>query len=118
MHADEFRKYCLAFKEVTEEFPFNENTLVFKVGGRIFALADIDVFERINLKCHPEKAVELRERYPDVMPGYHMNKEHWNTIVVNGSVPDKLIKEWIKDSYDLVVQGLPKKEQEKLKKSK
>jgi predicted DNA-binding protein (MmcQ/YjbR family) len=118
MNIEEFRGYCLTFRGVTEGFPFNENTLVFKVRGKIFALADIDIFERINLKCHPEKAVELREQYTAVLPGYHMNKKHWNTVMVDGSVPDHLLKEWIKDSYNLVVQGLSNKEQEKLKQLK
>lgn len=118
MNVEEFREYCLAFSGVTEEFPFNESTLVFKVRGKIFALADIDIFERINLKCHPEKAIELRELHAAVLPGYHMNKKHWNTVVVDGSVPDVLLKEWIKDSYNLVVEGLSRKEQERLKQLK
>jgi predicted DNA-binding protein (MmcQ/YjbR family) len=109
MDIETFREYCISMKWVTEEFPFDENTLVFKVMGKMFALADVSNFESINLKCNPEKAIELREQYPSVTPGYHMNKKHWNTILINGSVPDKIIYSWIKDSYELVVAGLPKK---------
>lgn len=94
---------------VEESFPFDEVVLVFKVGGKMFALADVDYFESINLKCDPEKAIELREQFPAVQPGYHMNKSHWNTIVMDGSVPDALVREWILDSYDLIVASLPKK---------
>jgi predicted DNA-binding protein (MmcQ/YjbR family) len=94
---------------VTEEFPFDKNTLVFKVMGRMFALTDLDNFESVNLKCDPERAVQLREEFPSVQPGYHMNKKHWNTILMNEGVSDRLIKEWIDDSYSLVVGSLPKK---------
>lgn len=107
MNLESFRLHCLAKKNVTEEFPFDEETLVFKVAGKMFALADIHVFESVNLKCDPEKAVELRERYEQVMPGYHMNKKHWNTVLIDGTLPDKLIYEWIDDSYNLVVKTLP-----------
>lgn len=101
---------------VTEEVPFGPDTLVFKVAGKMFALADIEQFESINLKCDPEVAVQLREQYPDVNPGYHMNKKHWNTVNTRGMVGDELFKQWIDDSYNLVVKGLPKKLQEELKK--
>ena len=114
MHIEAFREYCLSLPGTTEEFPFGEETLVFKVGGKMYALTDVDLFESINLKCDPEKAVELRERYPAVQPGYHMNKKHWNTVLTDGSVPDLLLKEWIKESYHLVVEGLPKKVRESL----
>lgn len=107
MNLESFRLHCFAKKNVTEEFPFDEETLVFKVAGKMFALADIHVFESVNLKCDPEKAVELRERYEQVMPGYHMNKKHWNTVLIDGTLPDKLIYEWIDDSYNLVVKTLP-----------
>jgi len=100
---------------VTEEVPFGPDTLVFKVAGKMFALADIEQFESINLKCDPELAIQLREQYPDVMPGYHMNKKHWNTVNTSGLVGDELLRQWIDDSYDLVVAGLPKKLKEKLK---
>ncbi len=114
MNIEEFRNYCLAKAGVTEEFPFGENTLVYKVMGKMFTLADVDLFESINLKCLPEKAVELREKYAGVTPGYHMNKKHWNTVMMDGSIPDKLIYEWIDESYRLVATGLPKKVQEEL----
>jgi len=115
MNIESFRDYCLSFSGVTEEFPFDENTLVFKVMGKMFALCDVDDLESINLKCDPIKAIEQREEFPDlVLPGYHMNKKHWNTVSMQDNLPDKLIKEWIKDSYDLVVEKLPKREREKL----
>lgn len=93
---------------MTEEFPFGEDTLVFKVMGKIFALTDVELFESINLKCDPEKAVQLREEYPAVVPGYHMNKKHWNTVLMNEGLADRAIGEWIDDSYDLVVASLNK----------
>jgi len=115
MDIESFREYCLFFSGVTEEFPFDENTLVFKVMGKMFALCDVDDFESINLKCDPAKALELREEYPGlVLPGYHMNKKHWNTVSMQHNLPDNLIKEWIKDSYDLVVAKLAKRDREKL----
>ncbi|MDR2936481.1 MAG: MmcQ/YjbR family DNA-binding protein, partial [Rikenellaceae bacterium] len=94
-----------------EETPFDEVTLAYKVGGRIFCLAAMDDTEKqwINVKCDPERAVILRERYPDaVLPGYHMNKVHWNTIHSIG-LPDRLVREWLRDSYDLVAASLPRK---------
>ncbi len=114
MDIESFRNYCLAKKGITEEFPFDENTLVFKVMGKMFALTDIDLFESINLKCDPEEALVLRENYPSVIPGYHMNKKHWNTIKMEGNVPDILIKQWIDNSYNLVVSSLSKKDIELL----
>ena len=115
MDIESYRTYCLAKKGVTEELPFDENTLVFKVMGKMFALTDIDAFASVNLKCDPELAVELRDRYPSVLPGYHMNKKHWNTIVIEGLVSDKQILEWIDHSYDLVVDGLTNKLKDELK---
>ncbi len=109
MNIEMFRDFCLSLKGTTEEFPFDESTLVFKVGGKIFALTDIDLFNSVNLKCDPETAIELRERYSSVLPGYHMNKKHWNTVLTDGSIPDNLILEWVKDSYELVLSGLPEK---------
>jgi predicted DNA-binding protein (MmcQ/YjbR family) len=104
-------------KGVTEDFPFDEETLVFKVMGKIFLLASLESIPlQINLKCDPEKVVELREEYEAVQPGYHMNKKHWNTIVVDGSVSIKKIFEWIDDSYNLVVAGLKKSDIKMLKK--
>jgi len=114
MNIEEFRDYCLKKPGVTEEFPFGPETLVFKVVGKMFALTNIDHFESINLKCDPEKAVALREKYPFVRPGYHMNKKHWNTIMMNDLLNDQLIFEWIDDSYELVVDGLTKKDRERL----
>jgi predicted DNA-binding protein (MmcQ/YjbR family) len=108
MNIEEFREYCIAKPGVTEEFPFDENTLVFKVMGKMFALTDlVDEFS-LNLKCDPERAIALREQYPAIQPGYHMSKVHWNTVKMNGSLNEKLILELIDHSYDLVVGKLPK----------
>ena len=109
MNIEEFRNYCLSFKGTTEDLPFDEKTLVFKVLGKMFALTNIDLFESVNLKCDPKIAIELREQYEDVLPGYHMSKKHWNTIQVNGSISDDLVYKWVKDSYDLVVAKMTKK---------
>lgn len=109
MNIESFRSYCLEKKGVTEEFPFDANTLVFKVMGKMFALADVDLFESINLKCDPERSVELREQFTGVVPGFHMNKNHWNTVSMDGSVPDKLAIELIDHSYDLVASKLPRR---------
>jgi predicted DNA-binding protein (MmcQ/YjbR family) len=116
MNIETFRSFCLKKKGVTEEFPFGEDVLVFKVLGKMFALINVQTFESINLKCDPEKAAELRERYSSVIPGYHMNKKHWNTIMLDGSLPDKLILEWTTDSYDLIVNSLSKIQQRQLEK--
>jgi len=117
MNIEQIRNYCLKKLGVTEEFPFDEETLVFKVAGKIFLLASLESIPlQINLKCDPEKAVELREEYGSVQPGYHMNKIHWNTIIVDGSVSVNKIFEWIDDSYNLVVAGLKKSERKTLKK--
>ncbi|SFW51006.1 MmcQ/YjbR family DNA-binding protein [Chitinophaga sancti] len=115
MNIEQFRDFCLALPGVTEEFPFGEETLVYKVMGKMFTLTSLDSFESINLKCDPEIAVELRERYDGVSPGYHMNKKHWNTVDVHAGISDKLIYQWIRDSYDLVADSLPKKTKELLK---
>jgi predicted DNA-binding protein (MmcQ/YjbR family) len=112
------RKYCLAKKGVTEELPFDEDSPVYKVMGKIFLIAGLSHPVSINLKCDPEKAVELRERYDAVTPGYHMNKRHWNTVLLDSFLPQKLILEWIDHSYDLVVSGLNKKEKLELSKIK
>lgn len=108
MNIESFRTFCLGKKGVTEEFPFGEETLVFKVMGKMFALTDVTNFESVNLKCDPEEGVELREKYASVLPGYHMNKKHWITVLMDGSIADKQLKEWITKSYDLVVNSLPK----------
>lgn len=115
MNVEEFREYCITKKGVTESFPFDETTLVLKVMEKMFALANLDGPFNINLKCDPEKAIEIREKYDSVKPGYHMNKQHWNTIEMDGSIPLKTILEWIDDSYDLVVSKLPKVKQKELK---
>jgi predicted DNA-binding protein (MmcQ/YjbR family) len=99
---------------VTEEFPFDEKALVFKVMGKMFTITDVDKFESFNVKCDPELAIELREMYVGVLPGYHMSKKHWNTIMMDGSVPDDKAFEWIDHSYNLVVQKLPKLLKEEL----
>ncbi|MES2627871.1 MAG: MmcQ/YjbR family DNA-binding protein [Bacteroidota bacterium] len=109
MDIERYREYCIQKKAVTEDFPFDNNTLVFKVAGKIFALGDVDIFSSVNLKCDPERAVELREQYDGIVPGYHMNKLHWNTVSMLGSVPDKLIFELIDHSYALVVASLTRK---------
>ena len=99
MNIEQIRENCLKKKGVTEEFPFDEETLVFKVMGKMFLLASLDTVPlQINLKCNPEKAIELREEYESVEPGYHMNKAHWNTITLDGTVPAKKIFEWINNS--------------------
>jgi predicted DNA-binding protein (MmcQ/YjbR family) len=101
---------------VTEETPFGPETLVLKVSGKMFSLTGVDDFKYIALKVEPEKGVEMREQYTSVVPAYHMNKKHWINVVMDGAIPDKLVKQWIDDSYDLVVAGLPRKEKEKLMK--
>ncbi len=113
MDIESFRQYCLAKKGVTEEFPFGETTLVFKVMGKMFALTglDADIFS-INLKCDPDRALELRETYEEVQPGYHMSKVHWNTINCEGDLEESLLRELIDHSYALVVASLPKKVRE------
>ena len=106
---DVLREHCLAKKEVNESFPFDENTLVFKVYDKMFALISLEREPlQMNLKCEPEKAIELREEYYQVIPGYHSNKKHWNTIVLE-NISIEVVKKWIDHSYDLVWQKLPKK---------
>lgn len=108
MHLDELRAYCLAKTGATEDLPFGPDVLAFKVAGKLFALANLEwVPPAVNLKCDPERAVSLRERHEDVRPGYHMNKRHWNTVGLQGDVPNPLLRELIDHSYDLVVAGLP-----------
>ena len=110
MNIEELHRFCLSLKGAEETFPFDDTTLVMKVGGKMFALIPLDTVETsISLKCDPEKALLLREQYSNISPGYHLSKKHWNTIVMDESISDKLIKEWIMDSYQLVIAGLPKK---------
>jgi len=114
MTLEEFRVYCLKKPGYSENFPFDQVTLAMRVGNKIFALMDTDLFVSINLKCDPERAVELRERYAGIIPGYHMNKQHWNTVSTDGSVPAKLLLELADHSYELVRDSLPKKVRETL----
>lgn len=113
MDIQNFYDYCLAKKGVTEHFPFDEDTLVFKVGGKMFALSSLSQWEKnepsINLKCDPERAMELRAEYEGITPGYHMSKVHWNTVSVNSDVPLSLLKGLIDHSYELVFKSLTKK---------
>lgn len=102
MNIESLREYCISKPEAEECFPFGEDTLVFKRKGKIFALVNLEGDLGINLKCDPSFALELREKYPSVTPGYHMNKKHWNTINIDGSIPDNEIFSWIDHSYDLV----------------
>lgn len=115
MNLEIIREYCLNKKGVAESLPFNEDSPVYKVMGKIFLIANLNTPVSINIKCDPEKAVEIREKYDAVTPGYHMNKLHWNTIEFNSSISDEEILEWIDDSYNLIVQGLKKADKEKLK---
>ncbi len=114
MNIEEIREYIIDKKGVSEGFPFNETTLVFKVAGKMFGLMNLDGSLRINLKCDPEEAIELRETYSYVKPGYHMSKVHWNTITINDTISPKLLKQWIDDSYDLVYNKLTKKLRESI----
>jgi predicted DNA-binding protein (MmcQ/YjbR family) len=114
MDAEQIREYCLAKKAVTEEFPFDEVTLVFKVRGKIFALLSLDGDLSLNLKCEPSFALELREKFPAIQPGYHMNKKHWNTVFIDGSMSRSHIRQLIDHSYDMVVAGMSKRLREDL----
>ena len=112
MNIETFREYCLSKPAATEDTPFGPDDIVFKVGGKMFALAALDeVPPAVNLKCDPDLALELRDRYEQVRPGYHMNKKHWNTVVLDGVIPEREITKMIDDSYELVVQSLPKSKQ-------
>ncbi|MGW1954683.1 MmcQ/YjbR family DNA-binding protein [Streptomyces sp. NPDC001920] len=110
MSPEELRAFCLSFDAAIEDFPFNPDISVFKVQGKMFALSWMDARPlTVNLKCDPEDAVRLRGEYPGlIVPGYHMNKRHWNTVTVDGELPDRLVRELVEDSYDLVVAGLPR----------
>ena len=115
MNIETLREYCLSKKAVTEDFPFGEDTLVFRVSNKIFLLVSLSSSPlQFNAKCDPGKAIELREQYNAVIPGFHMNKKHWNTVILDGSISTALVKEMIDDSYDLIVQSLPKKDREGL----
>lgn len=116
MTPQELRKFCLSFNAAVEDFPFAPEISVFKVLGKMFALSWIDASPlKVNLKCDPEDAIRLRGEYEGLIaPGYHMNKRHWNTVRVDGELPDRLVRELIEDSYDLVVAGLPRAERLRL----
>ena len=117
MNVEELREYCLKKKGVAEDFPFDEETLVFKVMGKMFALVPLERIPlQVNLKCDPEKSVELREKYDSIQPAYHMNKKHWNTVMIDGSHRNNFILELIDHSYELVVNKLSKKQKEELEK--
>jgi predicted DNA-binding protein (MmcQ/YjbR family) len=118
MNLETFYEYCLSKKGVTQHFPFDKDTLVFKVGGKMFALSSLNQWEKgipsVNLKCNPDYALELRAQYGDVQPAFHMSKVHWNTVAINGEVPDKFVKELIDDSYILVFKSLTKNTQNEI----
>ena len=114
MNIEDFREYCIRKPGVTEEFPFDEFTLVFKVMGKMFALANLDGEWGLALKCDPDRAIELREQFPAIRPGYHMSKVHWNSIAMDGSLSQNLILELIDHSYQLVVNKLPMKLKQEL----
>jgi predicted DNA-binding protein (MmcQ/YjbR family) len=116
MTPQELRSFCLSFNAAVEDFPFGPETSVFKVQGKLFALTTLDARPlTVNLKCDPDDAVRLRHDHPDlIIPGYHMNKRHWNTVTADATLPDPLLRELIEDSYDLVVAGLPRAERLRL----
>jgi predicted DNA-binding protein (MmcQ/YjbR family) len=115
MNVEEIREYCISKKAVTESFPFNETTLVFKVMNKMFCLLGLDN-SRISLKNDPEVNIELRAHYPAITQGYHLNKQHWNTIELNGTVPPALFREMIDESYRIILESLPRKVKEEYKK--
>jgi predicted DNA-binding protein (MmcQ/YjbR family) len=108
------REYCLSLPHTEESFPFDNQTLALKVGGKMYALIALDDEPAVALKCDPELTIALRERYPAVQPGYHLSKKHWNTVLLNNTVSDATIEKWIKMSYQLVLKGLTKKTQDQL----
>ena len=116
MNCEDIREYCISKPGVTEGFPFNDTALVFKVMNKMFALLDLsDESRGLSLKCDPELAIELREKYNEVTPAWHFNKAHWNGIALPGSITDKSLKEWIDHSYEIVVDSLPKAKKQELK---
>ena len=115
MDLAQFREYCLRKSHATETMPFGPDILVFKVGGKMFALAALDeIPATVNLKCDPDVALELRDRYEQIQPGYHMNKKHWNTVEISSGVPEAELRKMIDHSYDLIVKSLPKAAKAKL----
>lgn len=109
MNTEELRDYCLQKPYTEEGMPFGDDTLVFKVGGKIYLLASLDKGNRFNVKCNPERAIELREQYTEVQPGFHMNKANWNTVFMDGTLTRKQLCEMIDHSYNLILNNLPKK---------
>ncbi len=118
MNIEELRDYCLQKPGATEGFPFGEDTLVFKIAEKLFLLTNLQTGDRFNVKCDPEHAIELRERYSEVQPGYHMNKKMWNTVHMNGSLTRKQLCEMVTHSYGLVFNSLPKKLQAQITSAK
>ena len=115
MRAAALRDHCLTFAGSEETFPFGPETSVFKVAGKVFAISGLGQTPlRIALKCDPPLAEQLRQSHPAVLPGYHLNKRHWNTVVIDGSLPEAMIKDMIEDSYDLVVSQLPRSQRQAL----
>lgn len=115
MDAAALRAYCLGFTGAFEDFPFGPESSVFKVSGKLFAISALEASPlRVSLKCEPDLAVELRATYPAVAPGYHLDKRHWNTVTLDGSLPDAMVRDLVEDSYDLVVSGLPRRVQASL----
>jgi len=115
MNIEELREYCLVKKGVTEDMPFGDDTLVFRVMDKIFLLTNLEGELRINLKCDPTRAIELREENPAIIPGYHMNKKHWNTLIMDGSLSRKLVLSLIQHSYELVAENLTRVKKVELK---
>lgn len=116
MDIESLREYCLSKPGAKETLPFGPDTLVYKVGGKIFLITTLDEEQlSFNVKCDPDLVIELREQYSCVLPGYHMNKKHWNTVIVDGSVSVKQLKEWIDHSYDIILKSLPAKTRSKKK---
>ena len=115
MNIETLRSYCLNKLGVTESFPFGNDTLVFKLGNKVFLLSGLNNPISFNAKCNPEKAILLRENHPEIIPGFHMNKKHWNTVYFDGNLPNKLLHEIIDDSYQLVLDSLPKNLKQKLR---
>ena len=109
MDIERFRDFCLALPHTEESLPFDENALVFKVMGKIFAITNIEKWDMVVVKCDPHQAIELRETYDFVKPGYHTNKKHWNSIMIDDALSDSLLEKWVLDSYNLVVASLPAK---------
>lgn len=114
MNIEEVREYCLAKKGVSESFPFDDTSLVIKVLDKMFIIISLDDDKTVNLKCIPDEIIQRREKFKSVVPGYHMNKNHWNTVFIEGDVPESLLKNWIDESYNLVVSGMTKKKQKLL----